>query len=289
MPYLILFVVVCLLSVASSPAQNRPCEFDPSTLLFKGSPLAQARCLLRTNSIGGVLSNDPAAIPPPLDSLIGKPFKYKRSKVRTAMSADGVKETDLGGNLDEALAIAHTPDGKKVASLYFVIHDTSWPYLKDEAFPANFNYDTDWRGNDLSIWNRTPVAHVFVDRLGRSSMVSPFSEPVLKGWGTKFARDVLKNDAKSLQIHIELIQPRRRDPLGSPNNDRIAPQPGFSPLQYRTLAWLYIAASCRRGNWLIPAFHAAVDAGIKDAHDDPQNFELTKFAQAVEEIIGRLK
>ena len=25
--------------------------------------------------------------------------------------------------------------------------------------------------------------------------------------------------------------------------------------------------------WLIPAFHATVDAGIPDAHDDPQNFD----------------
>jgi hypothetical protein len=50
------------------------------------------------------------------------------------------------------------------------------------------------------------------------------------------------------------------------------------------LALLYTIASARKGEWLIPAFHACVDSGIKFAHDDPQNFELEKFFQYLNEI-----
>ena len=70
--------------------------------------------------------------------------------------------------------------------------------------------------------------------------------------------------------------------------DAIAPTPGFSDKQYERLALLYICASVRRGSWLIPAFHAAVDAGIKDAHDDPQNFELKKFADKLKSILKKI-
>ena len=63
------------------------------------------------------------------------------------------------------------------------------------------------------------------------------------------------------------------------------PKPGFSKAQYRMLAALYVYASARAGHWLIPAFHATVDAGIPDAHDDPQNFELKQFAAELEKLL----
>jgi hypothetical protein len=172
---------------------------------------------------------------------------------------------------------------------YFIIHDTSTPYLKDEPFPANIDSDPLWRGNKLEIWLKNPVAHVFVNRLGESITTTPFDQPVAKGFGTKFARDFLKAEAKGMQIHIELVQPRRRDPLNSnPGNDRIAPLPGFSQKQYERLALLYVVASFRRGTWLIPAYHSAIDAGIKGAHDDPQNFELKKFAEELKKLVKRI-
>jgi hypothetical protein len=86
-----------------------------------------------------------------------------------------------------------------------------------------------------------------------------------------------------------LIQPRRRDKSNpNPNNDLIAPKIGFTDAQYQRLALLYVCASVRRGTWLIPAFHSAIDAGIKDAHDDPQNFELEKFANELKKLIEKL-
>lgn len=270
-------------------AQNTPCKFNPKTLQFAGTPIEQARCLLRPNLIGGNLGVELKKLPSPLEKLIGTSVVLHQEKLRKYLSKHNITEDDLGGSLDSPLSIATLPNGEKLPALYFIIHDTSSPYLKDAPFPDNFNTDENWKGNDLQIWVRQPVAHIFVNRLGESITTTPFAETTRKGWGTKFARDVLKADGKGLQIHIELIQPRRRDPAGrNPENDLFAPVPGFTGQQYERLALLYVCASIRRGSWLIPAYHSAIDAGIKDAHDDPQNFELKKFAVALGNLIKKI-
>lgn len=271
-------------------AQNKPCEFNPQTLQFAGKPIEQARCLLRPNKIGGVLGDALKSLPKQLEKLIGKEVKIKKEKLRKYLQANKFDENALGGNLDEPLSKAKLPNGEEIQALYFIIHDTSSPYLKDAPFPDNFNTDANWSGNNLEIWLKQPVAHIFVNRLGESITTTPFSKTVEKGWGTKFARDFLKADGKGLQIHIELHQPRRRAADNpNPSNDLIAPFPGFTGGQYEKLALLYVCASVRRGTWLIPAYHSAIDAGIKDAHDDPQNFELEKFASELKQLAGKLK
>ena len=282
-------VIVGACSAALS-AQNSPCKVDPKTLLFAGVAVEQARCLLRPNAIGGVLGVELKSLPRPLEKLIGRPVNVTREHLRAFLAKREIDESALGGPLGESLAVALLPDGSSMQANYFIIHDTSSPYLKDEPFPPEFDTDANWRGNDLSIWTSQPVAHVFVNRLGGSLTTTPFSEPVRKGFGTKFARDVLKQDAKGLQLHIELIQPRRRDPADTnPTNDRFAPLPGFTKQQYQRLALLYVCASVRRGSWLVPAFHSAVDAGIRDAHDDPQNFVLGDFANALGKLLRKLR
>jgi hypothetical protein len=259
-------------------------------LQFGGSAVEQARCLLRPNKIGGVLSDELKKLPKPLENLIGEKVEIKKEKLRQFLQKSKIDEETIGGSLDEPLATAKLPNGDAIQTLYFIIHDTSSPYLKDVPFPENFNTDANWRGNDLTIWLKQPVAHIFVNRLGASITTTPFDETVRKGWGTKFARDFLKTDGKGLQIHIELIQPRRRDASKpNPENDLFAPFPGFTDKQYERLALLYIAASVRRGTWLIPGYHSAIDAGIKDAHDDPQNFELPKFAGYLKNLQKKLK
>jgi hypothetical protein len=274
----------------TAQAQNAPCPFDRETLRFEGTPVEQARCLLRPNGKGGVLGSPPAKLPAPLESIIGRKFDIRIEKLRKYLAKSSILEETIGGNLTEPLAEAVLPDGSRERALYFVIHDTSSPYLGEKDFPAGFDSDREWRGNRLDVWTNQPVAHVFVNRLGESITTTPFGEPVRKGFGTKFARDFLKAEAKALQIHIELIQPRRRDPSNpNPKNDLIAPEPGFTPAQYRRLALLYMAASARRGSWLVPGYHSAVDAGIRDAHDDPQNFRLDAFARALGQLIKDVK
>lgn len=270
-------------------AQNTPCKFDEKTLQFAGLPVEQARCLLRPNGVGGGLGPELKKLPKPLEKLIGKPAVLSKEKLAKYLTAKGIPEDALGGPVNTPLSTSKLPGGESMQALYFVIHDTSSPYLKDEPFPADFDTDKNWRGNDLQIWVKQPVAHIFVNRLGESLTTTPFGETARKGWGTKFARDVLKAEAKGLQLHIELVQPRRRDPNDKNlENDLIAPSPGFTGQQYERLALLYICASVRRGTWMIPAYHSAIDAGIKGAHDDPQNFELQRFADALSSLIRKI-
>ena len=289
-PFGILTILVLLLTGGETLAQNRPCGVDPLTLQFEGTPVEQAKCLLRPNGYGGILGPALAKLPGPLERAVGTKVTLSASKLQKYLASANISESEIGGPLDGSLAAAQLPNGQIVSSMYFVIHDTSTPNLRDEIFPVDMDTDDAWRGNKLAVWMNSPVAHVFVARTGVSITATPFSQSVIKGWGTKFARERLKADAKGLQIHIELVQPRRRDPRSSnPDNDLIAPDPGFSKAQYDRLAILYMAASIRRGTWLIPAYHSAVDAGIKDAHDDPQNFDLDRFASSLEHLIRSVK
>lgn len=122
------------------------------------------------------------------------------------------------------------------------------------------------------------VAHVFISRTGKIQLGHDFAVP----WrATKFETGKLGVQGKGLFLHVELLQPRRSDPRGPTGNDFIAPKPGFTPAQYDKLALLYVVASARGGTWLIPAFHATIDEGLADAHDDPQNFDLERFGKSV--------
>jgi hypothetical protein len=58
-----------------------------------------------------------------------------------------------------------------------------------------------------------------------------------------------------------------------------SPNPAFTPAQYDRLALLYVIASARSQHWLIPAYHAALDADIPNGHDDPLNFDPESFAE----------
>jgi hypothetical protein len=285
---LIFFLSIVSITVDFSLAQNSPCKFDPNSLQFSGTPREQARCLLRPVKPRGVLGARLERLPKPLDKLIGEKVKIKKESLKKFLLANKISESEIGGPLDEPLAAAKLPGGEAARALYFVIHDTSTPNYRLESFPADFN-EKSWRFNNLEMWLKNPVAHVFVNRLGESITTTAFAKPVKKGWGTKFARDFLKTDGKALQLHVELVQPRRSDADWFEGNDAVAPEIGFTDRQYERLALLYVAASARRGSWLIPAFHCAVDAGIKDAHDDPQNFELAKFNGKIAELTRKIK
>lgn len=272
-----------------SMAQNSPCLFDEKTLQFAGSPKEQARCLLRPVKPRGILSVQLKKLPQPLENLIGKKVKIKKEDFRKFLKENNISESSVGGSLDEKLSLAALPNGEKIQALYFLIHDVSAPNYLLKPFPENIN-EADWSGNNLQQWLKLPVAHVFVNRVGESISVVEFGSLLPeKRFGTKFARDKLKESAKGLQIHVELVQPRRSDPGWFNGNDAIAPETGFTDKQYERLALLYIAASVRRGTWLIPAYHCATDAGIPDAHDDPQKFVLENFARQLERFAKLLK
>jgi hypothetical protein len=269
--------------------QNIPCPFNSQTLQFQGSPKEQARCLLRPVKQRGILGETLKKLPAPLEKLIGEKIKIKKENLRKFLVKNNISETSIGGSLDEKLSTGKLPDGTVSQANYFIIHDVSAPNYLLEPFPANIN-DVNWTGNNLANREKMKVAHVFVNRAGQSVSAVEFGSVLPeKRFGTKFARDNLKAEAKGLQIHVELVQPRRSDFTWFKGNDAIAPEPGFTDLQYEGLALLYVAASIRRGNWLIPAFHCAIDAGIPDAHDDPQNFSLDSYAQKLQLLVKELK
>jgi hypothetical protein len=90
---------------------------------------------------------------------------------------------------------------------------------------------------------------------------------------------------KGLFLHTELIQPRRAGGGG----DARTPDPAFSPAQYDHLALLYTVASVRAQRWLIPAFHAALDADLRNGHDDPLHFDIETFAASLDRLMENLE
>jgi hypothetical protein len=93
---------------------------------------------------------------------------------------------------------------------------------------------------------------------------------------------------KGLFLHVELIQPRRSAGRGW-RNDAQTPDPAFTAAQYDRLALLYVVASVRAEHWLVPAFHAALDADIPNGHDDPLNFDVASFAESLEKLMAKLQ
>ncbi len=253
-----------------------PCGFDIDELSFAGDALAQARCLLRPVAPGGVLAREPAVLPPSLAALVGQPVGDLAPRLRRYLDDRRVADASVGGPLAAPLSHARDDDPAAPAARYFVIHDTSFPWLGDaRAFPP----DDDPALNDLQAYARADaVAHVFVNRRGETMLGHDFRVP----WrATQLENRRVGVAARGLFLHVELLQPRRRDPSGPPRNDLVAPEPGFTDAQYAQLALLYAAASARRGDWLVPAFHAAIDEGMANAHDDPQHFDIARFAEAL--------
>lgn len=267
----------------SAAAQNTfgHCAFATSTLSFRGSDKEQAKCLLTKVNKWGRLAATPAKLPETLDRLIGTTNVVSPAKMKAYLGRSQIAV----GNMDAPVSRAYSGARRAPSARYFVIHDTSSPWFGDRSFPTDLN--TNPRVNNLKVYERADaVAHFFVDRRGRSMMGHDFSIP----WrATKLENKVIGTPAKGLFLHIENVQPRRRDASGGPMNDAIAPQPGLTPAQYDTLAHLYVAASSRAGRWLIPAFHAVIDHGISDAHDDPQNFDLAAFDAAVRKVIDNVR
>ena len=260
---------LCAGQVVAAPAGH--CRFDAASLQFAGDAQVQAGCLLREVRPGGDV--DPAArvVPASLAALIGTQTGTLKPAFQAFLNTGHITEASLGGSLTSPLSAA----GDGTRARYFVIHDTSAPYLRDAPFPANdarsVNRMTGYAGPESK-------AHVFVNRLGATLTGHDFSVP----WrATKLELNIIGAASRGLFLHIELVQPRRRDPQRPGENDALAPNPGFTQAQYDRLAQLYVAASVRGGTWLIPAFHGAIYDGITGAHDDPQNFDLEQFAASV--------
>jgi hypothetical protein len=259
-------------SLAAGPAAG--CGFDPETFSFAGDARTQALCLLRPNGRGGELGAPLADLPAGLGQ-VGQLFDIAPVLVREGSVMAGLP-ADLVATAIEPVSRADSNNPAAPAARYFVIHDTSTPYLADAPFPTPL--DSNAFVNRLTIYAKAdPAAHMFIARDGALFVGHDYEKP----WRATKLEKTVGVRVRGLFLHNELVQPRRADPSGPNGNDLIAPTPGFSAVQYQKLAALYVLASARAGVWLIPAYHSAIDDLIPGKHDDPQNFDLDAFAAAV--------
>jgi hypothetical protein len=265
-----------------------PCRFDPARGSFEGTPAQQAACLTREVKRGGVIGGD--TLTPFLAGIVGTPAPTIAS-VQALLDARGIAPEAVGGSL-----------ARPITARYFIVHDTSTPNCSDPeasvgcpvrgAFPADRDADT-W------IFNRTfgghpkpfpdRAAHAMTNRTGGSITEVDFADSIAT---TKFETCIDVAEKADLFVGVENIQPRIGSPrvpaAGQTLNDVEAPTPGFTPTQYRRLALLYVVASARRGEWLIPAFHAVLDGFYADGHDDPQHFDMAAFSAEVKALSDAL-
>ena len=219
---------------------------------------------------------------------MGKSVDLPAQAALAALLRDRGATEDLVATLAQPVSHAHDNDPLSRPATYMVFHDTSTPNYRTQPWPVSI--DDDPKINNLSRYecsNDIERAHVFINRGGKIFLAHDFSVP----WrATKF--ESAKNFGSALKglfLHVELIQPRRALKGYGRRNDFLAPTPGFSQAQYDSLALVYTVASRRAGFWMIPAFHSVLDEGIRNKHDDPQNFDLAQFAQSLDALIGELR
>ena len=270
-------LILTALSLPAAAQKQAACTYAAWKSGFQGDARAQATCLLRPVQRYARLGAS-APLPDFLDRHVGRRADIAPAALRAYLAAQGIGEDSVGGAIGAPLSRAV---GRLAAPMarYFVIHDTSYPNFLAEPIPAHIN-DASWDFNDFTLRNPAlgggPKGHVYVNRLGDSLQVRDFGTA---GYASKLEKD--KPSLTGLFLHVELVQPRNSVPGGGRGNDGLAPDPGFTPAQYDRLALLYVAASVRKGTWLIPAFHAVLDTGFANGHDDPQNFSLQDWSQAL--------
>jgi hypothetical protein len=260
-------------------------------------------------------------LPALVERLVDQPVTVTKDSLRRHLRVYGIKErdaagnTEIGGSLDAPLSRANSNDRRAPFARYFVIQDTSTPNLVRDLpdFPRELN-DANWvwsgtRWNDLSRprYSNSGEADIYINRVGQS--VAPQRRTFATPWrATRFEGNALHGTRlQGLFLHIENIQPRRCDPAVATCcrpciirgrrqiccNDAIAPKPGFSEAQLSRLALVYVAASVRRGTWLIPVYHCVLDTHPQiprgERHDDPQNFDVQAWADSLQRLLTELE
>lgn len=264
------------------------CKFDHDIQSFAGTPAEQARCLLNPVEPVGRLGTALDALPDAIERRVGGDADLpSHDTLATLLRERGAAE-NLIANLALPVSHAHDNDPLARSATYIVFHDTSTPNYRTQPWPLSI--DDDPKINNLARYecsNDIERAHVFINRGG---VIFPAHDFALPWRATKFesARN-FGSALKGLFLHVELIQPRRALRSYGRRNDFLAPDPGFSQAQYDSLALVYTVASRRAGFWLIPAFHSVLDEGIRNKHDDPQNFRLDAFAQSLDTLVGELR
>ncbi|MBV8687057.1 MAG: hypothetical protein JOZ90_06135 [Alphaproteobacteria bacterium] len=270
--------------VTAEQAAAGLCGYDEAARRFAGTAAEQAACLTREVRMRGTIG---------APTLTG--FLRRRAGQAVGVPGDRLAAYLASLGIDAARELGGDP-AVAVTADYFIIHDTSTPNCSESGWSATLCPEPGKlpAGRDTAAWaaelgylghpKPAPdrLAHAWTNRVGGSITEVTFDLPLRS---TKF-ESCLGTAAKAgLFLAVENTQPRAAEPGGPLSdgrmNDRIAPRPGFTAAQYDRLALLYVAASVRRGRWLIPAFHAVLDARFAEGHDDPQNFDMPAWSAAV--------
>jgi peptidoglycan hydrolase-like protein with peptidoglycan-binding domain len=259
---------------------NNKCTFDSGMMQFKGTPLEQAQGLLRFPKILGNVDDTLAKIPQALKGILSNlnMLGFTKERLRRSLNSRGILEANIGGSLDEAVSRANNNDEAASFANYFVIHDTSTLLSDNEIFDPTFINSSNWSGNHLETLGG--VTHVFITRNGRTKTDNNYQTPFR---ATKFESSAGSVIHKGRFLHHEMVQPRKT----KNGIDCLSPDPGFTLIQYELLAFCYLAASLRRGCWLIPAFHCVLDLEVGD-HDDPQRFDLMAWDKAISTLLSEM-
>jgi Bacterial SH3 domain len=261
------------------------CPFNHQTFSFEGTPVNQARCLLRKVLPLGNVGNTPAVLPAVLENMIGQACDITRTQMAAYLVSQGIQVAAIGGELDQPVSRTDGTAAPATSARYFVIHDTSTLHRAGRftasaaTFPASIN-TAQWSGNDLSNANGM-TTHVMIARTGLSATSNNYRTGLRATKRERREYPANPNGVRGLFLHHELVQPRLQNMSGI---DQFAPDPGFTPAQYERMAVCYYAAAVRSGSFLIPAFHCVLDLGIPDGHDDPQRFDLDSWGRALEAV-----
>jgi len=233
------------------------------------------------------LAPAPPSLPSALASRVGEETGLPSREVLSGFLSRENLEWDFAAYLWLPVSRARDNDPDAPMARYFVIHDTSGPNYGRRPFPSDINGDSNLnRLADFKCDDGWGKAHVVVNRAGEMLLNHELSIPWRE---TRFEQAANFSGAlKGLFLHVELIQPRRSAGR-SRRNDAQTPDPAFTGTQYDRLALLYVITSVRAERWLIPAFHAALDADIPNGHDDPLNFDIERFAASLDNLMTRLR
>jgi hypothetical protein len=255
---------------------DRPslCAFDDRTMEYAGTPHQQALCLMPEGNLGHFKPR--LSLGAPLDGLVGEPAALDPDRLEMLLTQAGIAYPAAALKQDLSHGWGGKPFGPRAR--YFVIHDTSSamgrPYFPPTDDPALNRLGEQYCGGGG--W----MAHTFINRLGKVLLAYDYGV----AWrATKFEH--INPWRKGLFLHNELTQPRVARPGEALSDATLTPDPAFTPAQYRALALLYAAASLRAGHWLVPAFHSAIDYAWSGGHDDPRDFDLSKFDDALQDIL----
>jgi hypothetical protein len=118
-------------AIRQSMGRALSCGFDRETMSYAGTPVQQARCLLRPVLIRGEIEQTVTPLPESLEQLVGQAVGIPASRLAAYLDQERIPPGELGGPLTSPLS--RTTDGHRAR--YFVIHDTSYPLGADPFAP----------------------------------------------------------------------------------------------------------------------------------------------------------